>query len=109
MAVLYLLCQCIPTGTASAPVRPQPLPLVHAQPLVVGLDAATIDAFRLMKYQQGQTNAISIPVDCLVCLMPFEKEDDVRLLPKCEHVFHPQCIKTWLLKNKTCPLCRREQ
>ncbi|XP_038682627.1 E3 ubiquitin-protein ligase ATL4-like [Tripterygium wilfordii] len=49
--------------------------------------------------------------DCAVCLSKFEQHDQLRLLPLCCHVFHAQCIDTWLrsnetIVNQTCPLCR---
>ncbi|GAB4838186.1 hypothetical protein Ancab_027715 [Ancistrocladus abbreviatus] len=46
------------------------------------------------------------PFDCAVCLCEFEPEDKLRLLPKCSHAFHMECIDTWLLSHSTCPLCR---
>ena len=27
---------------------------------------------------------------------------------KCKHAYHSKCINTWLLKEKRCPICRRE-
>jgi Ring finger domain len=27
--------------------------------------------------------------------------------PDCHHLFHTQCIRTWLLQHTVCPLCRR--
>lgn len=29
-----------------------------------------------------------------------------RKLPKCEHVFHMECIDMWLHSHATCPVCR---
>ncbi|VAI49637.1 unnamed protein product [Triticum turgidum subsp. durum] len=47
------------------------------------------------------------PLECAVCLSEFEDEDRLRLLPKCSHAFHPDCIGEWLASHVTCPVCRR--
>ena len=45
---------------------------------------------------------------CTVCLCPLKKDDMVWEL-KCKHVFHQDCIKTWLKEyNYKCPVCREE-
>ncbi|GAB4855518.1 hypothetical protein Ancab_024137 [Ancistrocladus abbreviatus] len=44
--------------------------------------------------------------DCAVCLGVFEEKETLRLLPKCGHVFHAQCVDAWLLSHGTCPCCR---
>ena len=44
--------------------------------------------------------------DCSVCLSEFQEDESVRLLPKCGHAFHIQCIDTWLRSHSNCPLCR---
>lgn len=45
---------------------------------------------------------------CAVCLMNFNKEDQVWKLSNCSHVFHRQCLDRWLRYDSrmTCPLCR---
>nr|VDC63257.1 unnamed protein product [Brassica rapa] len=48
----------------------------------------------------------SPPEDCSVCLSEFEEEDEGRVLPKCGHVFHVDCIDTWFRSRSSCPLCR---
>ncbi|CAN1133589.1 RING-H2 finger protein ATL65 [Linum perenne] len=44
--------------------------------------------------------------DCAVCLLEFEFDDYVRLLPACSHAFHVDCIDIWLKSHANCPLCR---
>ncbi|XP_010278036.1 PREDICTED: RING-H2 finger protein ATL13-like [Nelumbo nucifera] len=69
-----------------------------------GVDQAFIDTLPVFVYKAiiGAKN----PFDCAVCLCEFEAEDKLRLLPKCSHAFHMECIDTWLLSHSTCPLCR---
>ncbi|CAL0328624.1 unnamed protein product [Lupinus luteus] len=45
-------------------------------------------------------------LECAVCLNDFKDYDSLRLLPKCNHVFHPSCIHSWLCSHVTCPVCR---
>ncbi|KAG6644206.1 RING-H2 finger protein ATL13-like [Carya illinoinensis] len=69
-----------------------------------GVDQSFIDTLPIFHYKAiiGLKN----PFDCAVCLCEFEPEDKLRLLPKCSHAFHMECIDTWLLSHSTCPLCR---
>ncbi|KAL3318834.1 E3 ubiquitin-protein ligase Zswim2 [Cichlidogyrus casuarinus] len=42
---------------------------------------------------------------CRGCLMNFQAEDIVMRLPNCGHVFHSQCIRSYLLNiSATCPI-----
>jgi len=44
---------------------------------------------------------------CLVCLSDYEAEDEARMLVKCGHLFHKDCIDQWLTEGRnSCPLCR---
>lgn len=45
-------------------------------------------------------------VCCVVCLNEFQEQDMLRVLPKCSHAFHLDCIDIWLQSNANCPLCR---
>ncbi|QCE16070.1 putative RING-H2 finger protein ATL12 [Vigna unguiculata] len=46
-------------------------------------------------------------LECTVCLSRFEDAETLRLLPKCMHAFHMNCIDKWFESHSTCPLCRR--
>jgi len=43
---------------------------------------------------------------CPICLEFFEEDVKIKLLP-CEHGFHPECIRPWILDNDSCPICRQ--
>ncbi|KHN26534.1 RING-H2 finger protein ATL2 [Glycine soja] len=44
--------------------------------------------------------------ECAVCLSEFEPGETGRVLPKCNHSFHIECIDMWFHSHDTCPLCR---
>ncbi|XP_059625338.1 RING-H2 finger protein ATL64 [Cornus florida] len=46
------------------------------------------------------------PLECAVCLSEFEDHQRGRLLPKCNHCFHVDCIGMWFHSHSNCPLCR---
>ncbi|XP_021846428.1 E3 ubiquitin-protein ligase ATL6-like [Spinacia oleracea] len=87
--------------------RPDPVP---DQPGRGGLDPAILVAFPVFTYSDveglGLTKGPLGPVECAVCLSPFEEKDTLRLLSKCYHVFHLHCVDRWLAAHTTCPLCR---
>jgi hypothetical protein len=41
---------------------------------------------------------------CVVCLDDLDVGNHVRRLP-CNHVFHAECIRTWLRRKNACPCC----
>ncbi|VVB09746.1 unnamed protein product [Arabis nemorensis] len=43
---------------------------------------------------------------CVICLEDFQKNDAVRVLVRCRHVYHVQCIDSWCLYKLACPICR---
>ncbi|KAM0021019.1 putative transcription factor C2H2 family [Helianthus debilis subsp. tardiflorus] len=69
-----------------------------------GVDQSFIDTLPVFVYKS--IIGVKHPFDCAVCLCEFEGDDNLRLLPKCSHAFHMDCIDTWLLSHSTCPLCR---
>lgn len=47
-------------------------------------------------------------LECIVCLFRFDGAELLRLLPRCKHAFHIDCIDRWLAAHSTCPPCRRK-
>ncbi|KAJ1271254.1 hypothetical protein BS78_06G115100 [Paspalum vaginatum] len=72
-----------------------------------GLDPAVVATFPIVSYREVVGHKVGKGVlECAVCLTAFEDDDDLRLLPRCSHAFHPDCIDPWLQSRATCPLCR---
>lgn len=74
------------------------------QPANTGVDEAIIKSITLCKYRKG--DGLIEGTECSVCLSEFEEDENLRLMPKCNHAFHVQCIDTWLKSHSNCPLCR---
>ncbi|XP_038976994.1 E3 ubiquitin-protein ligase ATL31-like [Phoenix dactylifera] len=72
-----------------------------------GLDPAVLETFPTLVYSEVKGLRIGKEApECAVCLSEFEDDETLRLLPKCSHVFHTDCIDTWLATHATCPVCR---
>ncbi|PWA67973.1 Zinc finger, RING/FYVE/PHD-type [Artemisia annua] len=70
----------------------------------IGLQPAVINSIKVVKFEK--VDGMIEKNTCSVCLSEFEHGESLRLLPKCNHLFHIRCIDTWLLSHKNCPLCR---
>ncbi|CAN6300983.1 unnamed protein product [Urochloa humidicola] len=46
------------------------------------------------------------PVECAVCISELRDGDTGRVLPRCGHRFHAECVDRWFQSHVTCPLCR---
>ena len=44
--------------------------------------------------------------DCCICLTQFDEDCIVSLLPKCNHIFHKECVVEWGKYKTSCPICR---
>ncbi|KAK7380287.1 hypothetical protein VNO78_32795 [Psophocarpus tetragonolobus] len=72
-----------------------------------GINKDVLNTFPTLFFSNIQHLNKGIPsLECAVCLSDFTLKDSLRLLPKCNHVFHPQCIDSWLASHVTCPVCR---
>ncbi|KAG4115001.1 hypothetical protein ERO13_D12G081902v2 [Gossypium hirsutum] len=72
-----------------------------------GLDPKVIENFPVFLYSHVKNLKIGKrALECAVCLSEFEDDETLRVIPKCCHVFHLDCIDAWLAYHVTCPVCR---
>lgn len=43
--------------------------------------------------------------ECAIC---FDNHGQKSVTLLCKHSYHDQCIKTWSIKSKMCPICRND-
>lgn len=69
-----------------------------------GIDRSVIESLPVFRF--GSLTGQKEGLECAVCLARFEPAEVLKLLPKCKHAFHVECVETWLDAHSTCPLCR---
>ncbi|KAK9101659.1 hypothetical protein Scep_025089 [Stephania cephalantha] len=67
-----------------------------------GLDASLIRSLPILIFNPDVNDGL----ECAVCLCDISEGEKARLLPKCNHGFHVDCIDMWFQTHHTCPLCR---
>lgn len=68
-----------------------------------GLDLQILTSLPITIYKSSDHKEVT---ECTVCLTELTDGEKVRILPKCNHGFHVQCIGMWFHSHSTCPVCR---
>ncbi|KAL2251727.1 RING-H2 finger protein ATL79-like [Sesamum indicum] len=80
--------------------------------------AGTTRPVKARKFDRDLEAAAHIPVSilglsdfggeiCAICLGEFVCGEAVKILPRCKHMFHDDCIDAWLpIRSLNCPVCR---
>lgn len=89
-------------NTAGRDERGSAIPAVR--PRFSGVDRAVVDMLPLLNF--SSLKGMKEGLECAVCLSRFQEPEILRVLPKCKHAFHVDCVDTWLQAHSTCPLCR---
>ncbi|KAK6132945.1 hypothetical protein DH2020_033329 [Rehmannia glutinosa] len=71
-----------------------------------GLSQDTIKELPVYKFCNAETSTSSCSeTTCAICLQDGEY---VRLLSNCKHFYHLHCIDEWLIRQGSCPICRKD-
>ncbi|MFS7958237.1 putative transcription factor C2H2 family [Helianthus anomalus] len=70
-----------------------------------GLDSAVIDGLPIVLHHRNSTTSLGVD-ECCICLGVFEEGEKVKVLPKCFHGYHCECVDKWLTTHSSCPICR---
>ncbi|KAK2444798.1 RING-H2 finger protein ATL78 [Trifolium repens] len=70
-----------------------------------GFNKRALCKIPIVVYGSGSISSSFVGTDCPICLGEFIDGEKIRVLPKCNHGFHVECIDTWLLSHSSCPTC----
>ena len=74
-----------------------------------GVDEPADESFIASLKHEPVTEAdVAAQKACSVCLVEFSLEDTSVCKLACTHGFHIDCLKPWLARAHTCPVCRLE-
>ena len=61
------------------------------------------------KFDQLLVDYPSITADtCTICIDYLKNDLPLRCVPLCKHIFHAECLLSWLMVNEICPNCKNE-
>lgn len=100
--ILVVYAKFCHNSSFSNPNRQQ---LVRSNSRFSGIDKKVIESLPFFKFSSLKGDREGL--ECAVCLSRFEEIEVLRLLPKCKHAFHINCVDLWLEKHSSCPLCRQ--
>ncbi|KAJ3692703.1 hypothetical protein LUZ60_011798 [Juncus effusus] len=72
--------------------------------IIDGLERVIISAIPTIKYKKQ--SSLSTDEQCTICLEEYQDKEILRIMPKCGHKYHLDCIDVWLESHSTCPICR---
>jgi len=71
-------------------------------------EAAATGDESVISSENSPTSYKTTCTSCSICIDDFEAGEKIRLLPRCGHAFHTDCILPWLTERSgSCPLCKR--
>ncbi|XP_057447183.1 E3 ubiquitin-protein ligase ATL42 [Lotus japonicus] len=105
--VLLMLAKLCNRNRISHPLHQnQQATLLRSRSRFSGIDKTVIESLPFFRFSSLRGSKEGL--ECAVCLSKFEDVEILRLLPKCKHAFHIDCIDHWLEKHSTCPICRHK-
>ncbi|XVF59776.1 hypothetical protein PTKIN_Ptkin07bG0303200 [Pterospermum kingtungense] len=92
--IFFVIHKCIHRSNNENPTEPKPS-------IDIELEAIPVLVF-------GSESTPSSEIEnCPICLEEYVNGDRLRVLPRCNHMFHKSCIEKWLqVPSLYCPICR---
>ena len=76
-----------------------------SRPKKQGLTKAELKRLKVKKFKLADSKEKDD--SCVICMDEYKEGDRLYVLA-CNHEYHKDCVKDWLVKQRNCPLCRKE-
>jgi hypothetical protein len=75
-------------------------PIIQITPPIIPpiIDISNLSQVKFDKLNEGEL--------CLICYDEYKQDEKITLL-SCKHIYHYDCINTWVQIDNSCPLCRK--
>ena len=68
------------------------------------ISETVMKTFPIMKIDDSKLDRVEA---CHICLEKYNLDNYIVIMP-CNHFYHEQCLKEWLKKHNTCPICKKD-
>lgn len=72
-----------------------------------GLTDAAFNALQTREWTESLKNKNQTYESCPICYIDYEEGHEMKEL-SCNHAYHTGCLQSWVKKNATCPICKKE-
>eukprot|EP00977_Amphora_coffeiformis_P022809 scaffold11575_cov179-Amphora_coffeaeformis.AAC.2 len=101
------------TSVMNQTVHPMTMKHQSAKPTALALKTRTFTSDTSVKNDvsdahEEEVQGKEFDHDCAICFQPVEDGELVGDLT-CKHLFHADCLKTWLQRRNACPLCNANE
>ncbi|CAF0810604.1 unnamed protein product [Didymodactylos carnosus] len=79
--------------------------IIGASPLTIYLSPSPSPSIHTIS--DSETSICDPDTECSICLCSYKNGQEIHIL-SCTHEFHSSCLKQWIKKNNSCPICRRD-
>jgi len=108
-AVVLSEAQDGPMVVVSVGGRRRPVPLMYLMALMAeegqSNAAPSADIQALPVHKVDDDTNLGNQTCCTICIEDFKDGDELKTLP-CLHIYHHNCIDSWLQRDNSCPCCK---
>ncbi|RZS11700.1 hypothetical protein BHM03_00043054 [Ensete ventricosum] len=74
--------------------------------MIARVEPEVLKMFPMLVHLEDKRLKVRGRLMCALCPSKFEDDEEIRLHPRCSHIFYFDCFDTWVTSHISCPICR---